>query len=171
VPTLTKTVTPMENTSLTSSTFLVSRRRLRIVRCHRGAGIEATRSHRRYRSQARRPEPAGFSFGFGGCAPLLILAFKFLLIRRDRPRKSGSPPPFAPSLKVQGEDTHNNSGFFGDLTPSITKQLSGAVRMARGTTVFRIRMRLIFRRCWNLITPWRSAQRHRESAAALVRYQ
>ena len=26
--------------------------------------------------------------------------------------------------------------------------------MARGTTVFRIRMRLIFRRCWNPITPW-----------------
>ena len=26
--------------------------------------------------------------------------------------------------------------------------------MARGTTVFRIRIELIFRRCWNLITPW-----------------
>jgi hypothetical protein len=37
VPALTTTVTPMENTSLTSSTFLVSRRRLRIVRCQRAA--------------------------------------------------------------------------------------------------------------------------------------
>ena len=29
--------------------------------------------------------------------------------------------------------------------------------MAMGTSVFRIRTELIFRRCWNLITPWRSA--------------
>ena len=29
--------------------------------------------------------------------------------------------------------------------------------MAMGTSVFRIRIELIFRRCWNLITPWRSA--------------
>ena len=32
--------------------------------------------------------------------------------------------------------------------------------MAKGTSVFPIRIELIFRRCWNLITPWgRSAQR------------
>ena len=32
--------------------------------------------------------------------------------------------------------------------------------MAKGTSVFRIRIELIFCRCWNLITPWgRSAQR------------
>src|SRR5882757_11357165 len=35
------------------------------------------------------------------------------------------------------------------------QQLPGAVRMA-GTSVFRIRIEKIFRRCWNLITPWRS---------------
>jgi hypothetical protein len=29
------------------------------------------------------------------------------------PRKSGGPPLFAPSLQVQGNDSHNNSGFFG----------------------------------------------------------
>jgi hypothetical protein len=29
--------------------------------------------------------------------------------------------------------------------------------MAMGTSVFRIRIELIFRRCWNLITPLRSA--------------
>src|SRR5882757_2341161 len=30
--------------------------------------------------------------------------------------------------------------------------------MAMGTTVFRIRMELIFRRCWNLVTPSRSCR-------------
>jgi hypothetical protein len=44
---------------------------------------------------------------------------------------------------------------FGDLTPSITKQLPVVVRIAMGTTVFRIGIGLIFRRCVNLITPWR----------------
>jgi hypothetical protein len=29
--------------------------------------------------------------------------------------------------------------------------------MAMGTSVLQIRIELIFRRCWNLITPWRSA--------------
>jgi hypothetical protein len=30
--------------------------------------------------------------------------------------------------------------------------------MAMGTSVLQIRIELIFRRCWNLITPWRSAR-------------
>jgi hypothetical protein len=38
--------------------------------------------------------------------------------------------------------------------------------MARGATVFRIRIELIFRRCWNLITPLRAAQRRGESESA-----
>jgi hypothetical protein len=42
---------------------------------------------------------------------------------------------------------------FGDLTPSIAEQLPEAVRMAMGATVFRMRIELIFRRCWNLVTP------------------
>jgi hypothetical protein len=48
-----------------------------------------------------------------GGGKLLILPFKCLLRRhrRDRPRKSGGPPLFVPSLKVQGDDTHNDSGF------------------------------------------------------------
>ena len=48
-----------------------------------------------------------------GGGKLLILPFKFLLRRhrRDRPRKSSGPPLFVPSLKVQGDDTHNDSGF------------------------------------------------------------
>jgi hypothetical protein len=45
---------------------------------------------------------------------------------------------------------------FGDSTPSIARQLREVVRMAVGTTVFRIRIELIFRRCWNLVTPSRS---------------
>jgi hypothetical protein len=47
------------------------------------------------------------------------------------------------------------------LTPSIAKQLPKVVRMAVGTTVFRIRIELIFRRCWNLITPSRSCRERR----------
>ncbi len=41
---------------------------------------------------------------------------------------------------------------FGDLT-SLNEQLPEAVRMAMGATVSRIRIELIFHRCWNLITP------------------
>jgi hypothetical protein len=60
------------------------------------------------------PGPAGFSFGFGGRAELLTLLFMLALLGRGfwrLPRKSGGPPLFAPSLKVKGDDTHNNSGF------------------------------------------------------------
>jgi hypothetical protein len=71
-----------------------------------------------------------------------------------QPRKSGGPPLFAPSLKIKGDDAHNNSGF---SVIRLTKQLPEAVRMAMGTSVFQIRIELIFRRCGNLITPWRSA--------------
>jgi len=59
------------------------------------------RSHRRCRPQARRSNPAGFSFGFGGFGKLLLLLRLALERRgRSRPTKSGGPPPFAPSLKV-----------------------------------------------------------------------
>jgi hypothetical protein len=83
-------------------------------------------------------------------ARLLALPLWPLISRCDqfrRPGKSSGPPPFAPSLNVQGDDTHNNSKVFGDSTPSIAKQLPEVVRMAMGTTVFRIRIELIFRRC------------------------
>jgi hypothetical protein len=43
---------------------------------------------------------------------MLPLPFKAMLVlERARGRKSGGPPLFAPSLKVQGDNTHNNSGF------------------------------------------------------------
>ena len=64
------------------------------------------------------------------------------------------PSLLAASLKVHGNATHNNSRFFGDLTPLITKQLPGVVRMAMGATVLGIRIKQIFHRCWNPITPW-----------------
>jgi hypothetical protein len=43
---------------------------------------------------------------------MLLLPFKaMLLLECARGRKSGGPPLFAPSLNVQGDDTHNNSGL------------------------------------------------------------
>jgi hypothetical protein len=50
----------------------------------------------------------------GGRARLLTLLFILALLGRGfwrLPRKSGGPPLFAPSLKIKGNDTHNNSGF------------------------------------------------------------
>ena len=40
--------------------------------------------------------------------------------------------------------------------------------MAMGRSVFRIRVELIFRRCWNLITPWQSAAPPRMSSVPRV---
>ena len=75
-------------------------------------GASVPRSRRRCRPQARRFNP-GFSFGFGGFGKLLLLLRLALRCRwRSRPTKSGGPPPFAPSLKVQGYNAHDrNSGF------------------------------------------------------------
>ena len=106
--------------------------------------------------QARRLNPASFSFPFAGRGRLTLRFKPMLLVRGGfhRPGKSGGPPLFEPSLKVKRDDAHNNYGF---SVIRLTKQLPEAVRMAMGTSVFRIRIELIFRRCWNLITPWRSA--------------
>ena len=44
---------------------------------------------------------------------LLLLPFKAMLLsERARGRKSGSPPLFAPSFKVQGDTAHNQSSGF-----------------------------------------------------------
>jgi hypothetical protein len=55
----------------------------------------------------------GFSFaivGRGELLMLLLLPFKAMqLLERARGRKSSGPPPFAPSLNVHGDDTHNNN--------------------------------------------------------------
>ena len=53
--------------------------------------------------------PARFSFAFAGCGNLLTLLFPMLL---ERARKSGGPPLFEPSFKVQRDSTHNQSSGF-----------------------------------------------------------
>ena len=63
---------------------------------------------------ARRLNPAGFPFSFAGREGVLTLLFMLALLGRGfwrLPCKSGGPPLFAPSLNVQGDDTHNSSGF------------------------------------------------------------
>jgi hypothetical protein len=78
-----------------------------------GRGASVPRSNRRYRPQARRFNPAGFSFGFGGFGKLLLLLRMALGRRwRSQPTKSCGPPLFEPSLKVQWYTAHSrNSGF------------------------------------------------------------
>jgi hypothetical protein len=65
----------------------------------------------------RRPKgqlnPAGFSFAFAGCGKLLTLLFPMLFpMLLERARKSGGPPLFEPSFKVQRENAHNQSSGF-----------------------------------------------------------
>jgi hypothetical protein len=51
----------------------------------------------------------GFSFAVVGRGELLLLPFKAMLLsERARGLKSGSPPPLAPSFKVQGDIAHNS---------------------------------------------------------------
>jgi hypothetical protein len=57
---------------------------------------------------------------------------------------------------VQGDVTHNNSASAVNWRLKIAGQLPEVLRMAMGATVFRIRRKLIFRWCWNLITPSRA---------------
>jgi hypothetical protein len=61
--------------------------------------------------EARRLNAAGFAFAVVGCGDLmLLLPFKaMLLLKRARGRKSGGPPLFAPSFKVQRNTGHNQS--------------------------------------------------------------
>jgi|SRR6478672_10227658 hypothetical protein len=78
-----------------------------------GAGLwSVPRSHCWYRPQARRFNPADFTFGFGGFGKLLLLLRLALGRRwRSRPTKSGGPSLLEPSLKVQGNAHNRNSGF------------------------------------------------------------
>jgi hypothetical protein len=73
-------------------------------------GASVPRSRRRCRPQARRFNP-GFSFGFGGFGKLLLLLRLAFERWQRRPAKSGGPPLFEPSLKIQGYTAHiGNSG-------------------------------------------------------------
>ena len=71
------------------------------------------RSRRSGRSQVRRAGLAAFSFRLWRARRAVTLLFMLALLGRGfwrLPRKSGGPPLFAPSLQVQGDDTHNDSG-------------------------------------------------------------
>jgi hypothetical protein len=59
---------------------------------------------------------------------------------------------------------------FGDLM-SLNEQLPEVVRMAMGATVSRMRIELIFRRCWNLITPCGQHSTAGETARAPIERQ
>jgi len=85
------------------------------------------RSHRRRRLQARPLNATGFSFAVVGCGELLLLLLPFkaiLLSEGARGRKSGSPPLFAPSFKVQRNTAHNRSSGSAVLPPSVTTSTS-----------------------------------------------
>ncbi len=79
------------------------------VQMFQGRRASVPRSHRGRRPQTRRLNPVGFSFALSGRGDLLALSFRPLLSRCDRlrPGKSSGPTLFAPSLKVQRDDTHN----------------------------------------------------------------
>ncbi len=81
----------------------------RFVQMFQGRGASVPRSRRRCRSHARRFNPAGFSFGFGGCGKLLLLRLALRRRWRNLPRKSGGPPLFALSLKVERNIAHNRA--------------------------------------------------------------
>jgi hypothetical protein len=77
-----------------------------------GLLVRVGRSHRRCRPQARRFNPAGFPFGFGGFGKLLLLRLASGRHKRSRSTKSGGPPPLEPSLKIQGDIAHYQSSGF-----------------------------------------------------------
>jgi hypothetical protein len=104
-----------------------------------GRGAPVPRSHRRGRPQARRLNPAGFSLGFGGLGKLLLLLLRLALGRRwrSRPTKSGGPPLFEPSLKVQGYKAHNRNSGFAVLPSMTTSTLTASERFPHGIRIGR----------------------------------
>jgi hypothetical protein len=84
------------------------------------------RSPRRSRPQARRSDPAAFSFGFGGYRKLLTLAFRpmRLMRRHRRPQKSGGPSLFELSLQVQRDNAHNPDSGLAILSRLRTSTLT-----------------------------------------------
>ncbi len=72
------------------------------------AGYRAACFHR-----SRPVLPAGFSFAFAGRGELLMLLLPFkAMLPLGHARKSGGPPLFEPSFKVQRENAHNQSSGF-----------------------------------------------------------
>src|SRR5258705_1496824 len=69
------------------------------------AGYRAACFHR-----SRPVLPAGLSFAFAGRGELLMLLLPFkAMLPLGHARKSGGPPLFEPSFKVQRENAHNQS--------------------------------------------------------------
>ena len=98
-------------------------------------------------SEARRADKVNYCFGLARRGHVLSLPIKLTLrYGRHRLDESGGPPPFAPSLKFQGNAPHNQ------LRVVSRQQLPGAVGMPIGTSVSRIGTELIFRRCWIMNT-------------------
>ena len=63
--------------------------------------------------------PVGFSFAIAGCGKLLTLLSPMLFpMLLERARKSGGPPLFEPSFKVQRDSTHNQSSGFA-IAPGV----------------------------------------------------
>jgi hypothetical protein len=71
------------------------------------AGYRAACFHR-----SRPVLPAGFSFAFAGHGELLMLLPFKAMLPLGHARKSGGPPLFEPSFKVQRENAHNQSSGF-----------------------------------------------------------
>jgi hypothetical protein len=87
---------------------------------------------------------------------LLALPLQPLVSRSDRfrwPGKSSGPPPFAPSLNIQGDDTHNNSEF---SFAALNRQIASRSR-ANGSGHNCVPNKFSAG-CWNLITPSRSCR-------------
>jgi hypothetical protein len=94
-----------------------------------GRGASVPRSRSRCRPKACRLSPAGFPLAFVGSGNLLALAFRPMALRRrrrNRPRKSGSPPLLEPSFKFQRDDAHNLR-LPGSRSPPVSKALTLAV--------------------------------------------
>jgi hypothetical protein len=80
-----------------------------------GSGGNGVNEGRGLRVRAREPAGstlAGFSFAFVGRGDPLMLLLPFKAMFFGRTGKSGRPPPFEPSLKVQGDIAHNQSSGF-----------------------------------------------------------
>ncbi len=93
-----------------------------------GRGASVPRSRSRCGPHARRFSPAGLSFAVVGRGDwLMLLPFKaMLLLERAGGRKSGGPPLFEPSFKVQRENAHNQSSGF-TAAPGLEGALTHAV--------------------------------------------
>jgi hypothetical protein len=95
-------------------------------------GASVARSRRRCRPQARRFNP-GFYFGFGGFGKLLLLLRLAFGRWQRRPAKSGGPPLFEPSLKVQGYTAHNRNSGSRSCPRVTTSTLTASERFRAGS--------------------------------------